>query len=253
MLRSSTGRASGVLAVFVSFLMSSVVVRADTINLSAVKDNTLYESSAGNISNGAGAHFFSGRTGIGLIRRGLIAFDIAGNIPNASAINSVTLRLYMSKTNLTLGGSAIVSLHPVLADWGEGASNATLQEGSGAPAAAGDATWLHTFFSGSFWTSTGGDFNTSSSATQTVTGIGYYSWSSAGMVTDVQTWLDDPGTNFGWLLLGNELKDFRSKRFDTKENSNAALRPVLTVEYEPSIPTEQNTWGAIKALYGKPE
>ena len=34
--------------------------------------------------------------------------------------------------------------------------------------------------------------------------IGQYTWSSAQMVADVQGWLDNPASNFGWLMLGDE-------------------------------------------------
>ena len=53
------------------------------------------------------------------------------------------------------------------------------------------------------------------------------------MVADVQSWLDDFSTNFGWLLLGNESSTQTSKRFDSRENATGGNRPVLTVEYLP--------------------
>jgi hypothetical protein len=41
-----------------------------TITLGASKDNTLYQSTTGNISNGAGSYFIAGETNGSLIRRG---------------------------------------------------------------------------------------------------------------------------------------------------------------------------------------
>ena len=202
-----------------------------SVNLSAVKDNTLYEHSSGALSNGAGDHFFAGRTSSSaLIRRGVIAFDISGNISSGSTINSVKLTLHMSRTGV---GDETVELHKILADWGEGTSNASGNEGGGASATTGDATWNHTFFNTSTWTTAGGDFSATVSAGATVGGIGDYTWgSTAQVVADVQAWLDDPSTNFGWLLEGNE--DARSaKRFDSKENGNAANVPVLTITFTP--------------------
>jgi hypothetical protein len=122
----------------------------------------------------------------------------------------------------------------VLADWGEGASNATGGGGgSGAPAAAGDATWLHTFFNTATWTTAGGDFLGASSATTAVGGVANYTWTSPQLAADVQSWLAAPATNFGWLLLGNEAVNQTVKRFDTRENATAAFRPVLSVDYTP--------------------
>jgi hypothetical protein len=96
-----------------------------TVVLGASKDNTLYQSTLGDISNGAGDSFFAGLVGSrggSAIRRGLLAFDIADNIPAGSTINSVTLTLYMSQSR---SGAETVELRDVLADWGEGTSVGT--------------------------------------------------------------------------------------------------------------------------------
>ena len=97
----------------------------------------------------------------------------------------------------------------------------------------GDATWIHTFFDTSFWTNPGGDFSESISASQEVAFEGSYTWgSTVNMVADVQLWLDQPETNFGWILIGNEDEDSGStaKRFDSRENS-VSVRPLLTVDF----------------------
>ena len=51
-------------------------------------------------------------------------------------------------------------------------------------------------------------------------------------MADVQSWLDSPAANFGWLLLGNESISQTTKRFDSKDNEEEANRPVLAVEYQ---------------------
>jgi spore coat protein A len=99
---------------------------------------------------------------------------------------------------------ALVGIGPLLADWGEGTSNANAQEGQGAPATTNDATWRHRFYSTLFWTTQAGDFSGTMSASQSVGAIGFYTRSSAQMVVDVQSWLDNPASNFGWLVLGDE-------------------------------------------------
>jgi Ca2+-binding RTX toxin-like protein len=208
-----------------------VPARALTVHIPASKDNTLYENQSGRLSNGSGAHFFAGVTGSGDIRRGLIAFDIAGIIPAGSLITSVTLQLQMSRTT---AARQSITLHQVLADWGEGDSNAPQEEGQGTAAAANDATWLHTFFPTSFWVTPGGDFSATVSASTMVSGIGLYTWGSTPqMVAEVQGWLDQPESNFGWILRGNEATFNTAKRFDTKEAA-AADRPVLLVEFTPT-------------------
>jgi hypothetical protein len=199
-----------------------------TIDITPVKDNTLYQydPTEGDRSNALGFHFFAGETGMGELRRGVLAFDIAGSIPAGSTITSVTLTLNMSRTALTT--SRTVELHKLLADWGEGTSQASGEEGMGAPATPNDATWRHRFYDTIFWTAEGGDFSGTVSASQSVGDVGVYTWSSAQMVADVQAWLDNPSTNFGWLVLGDESEIETSKRFDTRESTDP---PVLTIEY----------------------
>lgn len=202
--------------------------------ITPTKDNTLYEDATGGTSNGAGQNFFVGQTRDGEERRALVAFDIAGQIPAGATIVSATLKLQMSRTNPTAGAQPI-ALHKVSADWGEGTSNASANEGRGATATPGDATWLHTFSSTAQWNTAGGDFAPTASATTTVTDIGIYTWgSTSGMVTDLQSWLDAPATNFGWILIGNETDARTAKRFSSRENSTLTTLPQLTVVYQTS-------------------
>ncbi|UCG46565.1 MAG: CHRD domain-containing protein [Phycisphaerales bacterium] len=197
------------------------------IVIRATKDNTLFQSATGTLSNGSGQHLFCGRSNNGDIKRGLIMFDVAGSgIPAGATITAARLELSMSKT---IVGSQNVELRRVLKDWGEGSSNASGSEGGGAPAAAGDSTWLHTFFNSAFWQNAGGDFSGTASAARAVAGTGRYSWESAQMTSDVQLWLDEPAVNFGWLIRGNESFAPTAKRFDSRESPTN--QPALTVEY----------------------
>ena len=206
-----------------------------TVSIIPSKDNTLYDydPAEGDHSNGAGFHFFAGVTSMSELRRGVLAFDIAGSIPPGSTITAVSLSLNMSRTLLETART--VELHKLLADWGEGTSHAPGEEGDGAPATTNDATWRHRFFDTIFWAMQGGDFSATVSASQVVGPVGQYTWSSAQMVADVQSWLDNPSSNFGWLVLGDESTNATSKRFDTRESASP---PVLTIEYtQRAMPT----------------
>ena len=205
----------------------TTLASANIVNIMPSKDNTLYEydPAEGDHSNGAGFHFFAGENGMGELRRGVLAFDVAGTIPPGSTIIAVTLSMNMS---MTQAGAVTVELHKLLADWGEGTSHAPMGEGDGAPATPNDATWRHRFFDTVFWTTQGGDFSATVSASQSVGGIGQYTWSSAQMVADVQSWLDNPASNFGWLVLGGETAIAMAKRFDSRESASP---PMLTVEF----------------------
>ena len=125
----------------------------------------------------------------------------------------------------------MVQLRRVLSNWGEGASDASGEEGSGAEAAPGDATWVHTFFDTTAWGTLGGDFLSTASGTALVGDFGSYGWSSGGMVADIQSWLNDPSRNFGWALIGNEGSNQTAKRFDSKDGGGP--HPVLEVVYLP--------------------
>ncbi len=220
---------------------------ANTVCLGATKDNTLYEINDGSLSNGAGERFFVGRVGPmggGALRRGVIAFDIAGNIPAGSTITDVTLTLHNTSPPIFPGpiNPETVELHKLLANWGEGTSDAPgprgggagLEEGVGAPATPNDATWVHTFFDTETWGTPGGDFVPTVSANASVGGTGSYNVGSfPQMVADVQDWFDNPGNNFGWLLQGNEAILQTARQFDTRESSVAADRPVLQVDFTP--------------------
>lgn len=210
--------------------IASHLASAATISINPTKDNTLYQyvPADGDRSNALGFHFFAGNTAMGEIRRGVLAFNIAGSIPPGSTITAVSLSLNMSRTLLET--ARIVELHKLLADWGEGTSHAPGEEGDGAPATTNDATWRHRFFDTIFWTMQGGNFSATVSASQSVGPVGQYIWNSAQMVADVQSWLDNPASNFGWLVLGDESGSGTTKRFDTRESASP---PVLTIDYTP--------------------
>ncbi|MEE8158570.1 MAG: DNRLRE domain-containing protein [Dehalococcoidia bacterium] len=203
----------------------------EAISLGPSKDNTLYENATGAFSNGVGDHIFVGNNAGGQARRAVIAFDIAGNIPAGSIIQNVNLTIRMSRT---VAGPETINLHGLLADWGEGTSNASANEGGGASSESGDATWVHRFFNSDSWSNPGGDFSSTVSASTSVGGSGSYAWGSTSqLVANVQRWLDDPSSNFGWILIGNEAGNRTAKRFDSRENGSAANRPVLTIIYTP--------------------
>ena len=223
-------------AVLLAALCLAAPVPANTVVLTSSKDNTLIEAAGGAMSNALG-DVFAGRVGVfgsGTTRRGLMTFDIAGNIPAGSTINSVTLTLTLVSAPFGSGNQP-VELHRALADWGEGTS--FFPGGQGAPSTPGDATWIHTFFDTQFWAKAGGDFMATPSASILVgTTTGPYTWPSTGeVVADVQAWLHNPGSNFGWLIKGNEDATSTVRRFGSRE-ALRAQRPVLTVEFTPPAP-----------------
>lgn len=238
-----------------TILTLSAGVFAQPALISPSKDNTLYQTTDGSTSNGVGDFLFVGTTNTTSNRRGLIKFDIASSLPAGATVTAVSLKMNVSKVGATTATN--VSLKRVTADWGEGTSNAGAEEGQGGAATAGDATWLHRFSPSTMWTTAGGDFSSTESAVVSVGGIGVYTWAStAQLVADVQGWLNDPTSNFGWIIIGNEAAAKTSKRFDSRENPTSANRPLLTVTFTASTSVDDRavrpTVFAIQGNYPNP-
>ncbi len=238
----TAGKSALIGVLLASGLLSPQPSFAVTVSLGASKDNTIYDN--GN-SNSTGQGIFAGRSGGGVVQRGLVAFDI-GAIPAGATIDSVTLTLYVNSEGY-LGAAETITLNRLTTDWGEGTTGSggpTSGGGSGVAPAVGDATWTSAFHGIANWTAAGGDFATQVSASTTVDDLGPFSWTGAGLVADVQSWLDGGG-DFGWILRGNEASNGSSKRFSSRENTDGggANVPLLTVDYTPAaVPIPAAVW-----------
>ena len=233
---------------------------AATITLTSERDNSIFSETQSN-ANGAGHNIYTGRGGGGggggsggapALRRGLLAFDIAASVPTGATIQNARLTLHLIDAATNGPAFVDVNLHRVLADWGEGLSDAGEGNGTGTGTAAltNDVTWNERFFNSAPatpWSTVGGEFaGTSSAAGHSVTNptntIGqlntpatdFYFWESTGsggMVDDLQLWLDNPGSNFGWILVGDESQIRTTRRFHTREDDDPTYRPALRIEY----------------------
>jgi hypothetical protein len=199
--------------------------------LVASADNTVYENTTGSLSNGLGEYFFAGKNSSSNTRRALVVFDVPAAIGEGSVVTCASLELMASQTAASANSA---TLHRLVADWGEGSSNASGSEGSGAPSTPGDATWIHAFFDTVNWATPGGDFSATSSASALVSDPGPVVWESTPeLVADVQSWVDDPGANFGWAIRGDETGVSTALRFVSKDSTSTADRPSLVVNYIP--------------------
>ncbi len=207
---------------------------AASIAIPAASDNTIFSESLN--SGGQVTMFFAGRNNAAGMRRALVRFDVASHVPAASTVTGVTLTLHLDGAAQNETEVRNVALHRLLAGWGEGTSGGGGPgSGQGQPPSTGDATWVHRFYDGQVWTTSGGDFVTTESSVASI-GVSptFYSWpSTATFVADVQGWLEDSATNFGWTLMGNESRNGTVRRFDSREAVDEGLRPMLTIEYQP--------------------
>jgi hypothetical protein len=217
------------------------------IQLVPVADNTMFQEDS-TYSNGAGRQFFCGRNTGGLLRRALLRFDVSA-IPPGAQILDATLRLTVWRGRMT----STVAIHRLLEDWGEAGSDAGEPGGFGAPADTGDATWEHRFYPDDHWSTPGGVYVSTESASRVVGTSGSHEWTSTGLIADVQAWVDGSATNFGWICVGDEATDQSAKAFDSREYPSSGVRPRLTITYEVPVaaadPFPNRSWSVIKSHY----
>jgi hypothetical protein len=204
----------------------------------ADRDTTLIEQSDGAAGNGSGPAFFAGRilSGDDTVRRALVRFDLASALrppptKQPIGIDVETVAVVLTVTIEPPGAPPReFRLHRLLADWGEGASSSP--GGTGADAAKGDATWIHTFYPDAFWLHNGGQFDGEPSARLVVDGPGVYRFEGDGLLRDVKIWSEDPRRNFGWILIGDETERQTARAFASRENPNPSSRPVLEIRFQ---------------------
>ena len=211
-------------------LLVSGLAAQTTVSIPCDRDNTLYESANGTLSNGSGMGLFVGYTGQPLKHRALLHFNVAARVPAGARIISAILKVNTSRSSV--GNSFPVYTHRVLRNWGEGTSNASNQEGQGAVATTNDATWRHARYPSTLWTTLGGDFLIPPDCTLPIASLGPSQTPiTAAINTTVQLWLDQPLQNFGWLLKTDELTPYLAFRIDSREAPAPGIKASLVVSY----------------------
>jgi len=218
---TKTARAASLLAGVVLALTGMPGFAAiATIDAANIQDNTVAEDFPDN-SSGACDSIFAGNSDGGFARRALMRFDVAAQIPPGSVINSVTLSM-----DVTRGSNHVDStftLHPLNAAWVEGPEGCGVRGGGQGAPSTGGVTW-----------NTQPGFGAASGSTLVNNTSPVWN-STAAMVSDVQGWLDSPGTNNGWVLIGDENNQTTTRRFDSSEGGSP---PTLTVDFTPTGDTE---------------
>ena len=204
----------------------------DSLSFTPVKDNSMFSESP-TYSDGAGSNLYAGRTtgqSSALVRRALLKFTFTG-LPANAQIQSVRLKMSVIQASNGTTATHNFSLYKLLKDWGEGTSNSA---GQGSPATTNDATWRYNFYSSQSWTTLGGDFSPTPSATSGVAyadfPLQYGIWNSTGMKTDIINWLASPSSNLGWILIGEESTLGSAKKFSSRQETFFP-KPTLTIFY----------------------
>ncbi|UCF35295.1 MAG: DNRLRE domain-containing protein, partial [Acidobacteriota bacterium] len=197
------------------------------------KDTSIYQESEN--SNALGTGLYVGKNTQDNLRRALLAFDLT-SIPQGSTITSVTLQMKVTRANGQTG-PIVVAVHRVTRDWGEGTSLAPGEGGQGGAPTVTDATWNHALYPNSNWAAEGGDYTESPSET-TVVGVTDTTpvWTGTSeLIADVQGWVNNPASNFGWILIGGEGTTGGAKRLGSREAETIEARPRLLIEYEEAV------------------
>ncbi len=209
------------LAALLLLTLCLTAARAATVMLTSVADSELREFSPDS-NFGFSTSMVSGELGLlahNEIRRAVLRFDLSGQIPSNAVINSVTLNVVVVKLPLSPANSNF-DLRRLLAPWDEGTVTWNSRS-SGVPWQVPGATGT-------------ADSVATASSTVFVTGFGTYTFpSTTPLVADVQNWANNPGTNFGWLLVSEaESTPFTARHFGTREDPINA--PTLIVNYSVS-------------------
>ncbi len=217
------------------WLTAAAPAAAVTLPLEPAADNVMSQDNEG-YASGVGAYLFVGATASGA-RRSLLRFDLSA-IPAGSFVQSVTFRFTVD-TSARNSGNTALTLQRVTADWGEGTSNGGTGGGL-VPASPGDATWLSRLHGSPpaiprvSWQQPGGDFFGGMTAALPLPGNGTFVIpSSPALVADVQSWVDSPAGNFGWILRGEEAESYTARRLLSRHAGDSGSRPLLTVVYTP--------------------
>lgn len=220
-------------------------------------DNSIYQDQVEN-TNGGHGFLYSGLTKVSSPRRFLIRFDLTA-LPSGAVVLGVELRLTVNRAGLNQTNLEPHGLHRLTRPWGEGTVDSLdfdAEGGSGWSAEPGDATWLSASHGSVLWTLPGGDYVAEPSAVAGVGGVtgagenrveAQAFFAGEGLVADVQRWVDDPDSNFGWIGIGNEVTPQTARRIYSSDweeadpEEQARRRPLLRITFQPM--NSATLWG----------
>jgi len=190
-------------------------VLANVLTLGTSQDSMVTEQFLAT-PQGTNIYMIAGTNGQDEDSRSLLAFNLTA-IPSNAVVSSAALTVKVVKLAPGFPSSGTMDLRRLLVAWSDGA-----------------ATWTNRLTS-IRWSTNGAaapvDFTNSITQSITVTAQTTYTFvSNSNMVADVQRWVNNPASNFGWIII-SELQGtlFTECKFGTRENSGN--EPSLTVQF----------------------
>lgn len=169
---------------------------AQSVSIEASRDATAIAGTE--LTDSAGARLVVGKTSDGVLQHAFVEFDVASAVPAGAQILAARLVLHVAADDD--GAATRVDVRRAAAAWGD-AANLT----EPAPRA---------------------------SASKVVERPGKAAFGpTPAMVSDVQSWLDEPPGNHGWMLTPDTTAPPTVKRFASLEGEDAASRPSLIVDF----------------------
>jgi hypothetical protein len=215
-----------------AILSLEVIARGATVVVPVSEDTTLSEFNP--TFNMGATTLVAGALGLnasGARMRALMRFELAG-IPAGATVTSAELKVTIVNVPPAIPPPASTfELHRVLKAWGEGANTLL----SGGPAQAGEASWAAPQSPEPFWEGPGAsgasDAAAVISSSVPMSALGSYTFpSTPALIEDVQKWIDDPASNFGWMMKSDrEEVQQTARRFASKESASG--KPTLAITY----------------------
>lgn len=230
-------------AILITGVMAIVPATGETISLKPVADTSIFAAAPRN-NLGASASMAVGSNAKNQPGRGLLRFDVAAALPPGAVVTRASLAFSVMKDPPAPENSTF-EVHRMLVAWTEGQGPGNL----GRAAVVGETSWTNRIHPDVPWSAPGGtpgiDFATNASAVVSMLNEGRYEMEAPGLGEDVQTWINDPSSNFGWMLKNNlEGTAQTARRVATREDPDNAA--TLTIDYTlPLLPTLER-WGIVE-------
>jgi MYXO-CTERM domain-containing protein len=211
------------------------------------KDTVIYSEDSSRDS-GQSASIYIGSTGTAA-RRTLMSFPVTSYIPSGSSIQFVYLYLYMTGIPAPVApaviGYATIYAHRITSPWIEGLESVAGNPIAGCssdppacvyPTATGSSpTWSYQYYPSTLWTGGAPVYGNASAYWSEDATVGGYKFFSdlnsggAGLVYDVQQWVNFSLANNGWMLYAYPATTPYSARiFDSRTGANS---PFIDVYY----------------------